>query len=85
MHYLFYHFILDTNKKELYIEDKLVPLTKQNYNLLLFFIQNTNTVIDRERLLENVWVGKVVNTNTIDQAIVMLKKKITSSTSPRLF
>lgn len=74
MHYLFSGFVLDTDKKELYFDDKLVSLTKQNYTLLLFFTQNTNTVIDRELLMKNVWSGKVVNTNTIDQAIVKLKK-----------
>jgi len=76
MKYLFSGFLLDTEKKELYYKKEVVYLTKHKYQLLLYFIQNSKTIIDKELLIEHVWNGRIVADNSIDQSIYKIKKQL---------
>ncbi len=78
MHYLFSGFKLNTTKKELSYQSELVNLTKQNFQLLHYFVKNPGAVLNKEQLIENVWNGRVVADNSIDQSIYKLKKILTS-------
>jgi DNA-binding winged helix-turn-helix (wHTH) protein/tetratricopeptide (TPR) repeat protein len=78
MNYLFSGFKLNTTKKELSYQSELVNLTKQNFQLLHYFVKNPGTVLNKDQLIENVWNGRVVADNSIDQSIYKLKKILTS-------
>ncbi len=78
MYYLFSGFKLDSDKRELSYQSKTVTLTKQNFQLLLYFVQNPNAVINKDELIKHVWNGRVVADNSIDQSIYKLKKILTS-------
>ncbi|MEC1177977.1 response regulator transcription factor [Metasolibacillus meyeri] len=53
------------------------PLTKREYNLLVFLIKNKNTILSREMLLNQVWGYDVaVNPNVVDLYIGYLRKKL---------
>lgn len=78
MLYRFSGFILDVVKKELIFQSSLVNLTKQNFQLLHYFVTNPNKVINKDELIENVWNGRVVADNSIDQSIYKLKKVLCS-------
>jgi len=85
MQYLFLGFSLDTQKKELYYQSQKVELTRQNYQLLSFFVKNPGNVIDKDKLVEEVWNGRIVADNTIDQSIYKLKKVLTSINNEKYF
>jgi len=54
-----------------------LPLTKREYDLLVFLIKNKNTILSREMLLNQVWGHDVaVNPNVVDLYIGYLRKKI---------
>ncbi|UPW83852.1 response regulator transcription factor [Lysinibacillus sp. Ag94] len=54
-----------------------LPLTKREYDLLVFLIKNKNTILSREMLLNQVWGYDVaVNPNVVDLYIGYLRKKI---------
>lgn len=54
-----------------------LPLTKREYELLVFLIKNKNTVLSREMLLNQVWGYDVaVNPNVVDLYIGYLRKKL---------
>lgn len=54
-----------------------LPLTKREYDLLLFLIKNKNKVLSREMLLNQVWGYDVaVNPNVVDLYIGYLRKKL---------
>ena len=74
MIFTFSDFILNTVNKELYYKKQTITLTKQNYELLLFFIKKNGTLASKEEISSHVWKGKVVTENTIDQSITKLKK-----------
>jgi len=78
MNYLFSGFKLNTDKKELSYQRELVNLTKQNFQLLDYFVKNPGVVLNKDQLIENVWNGRVVADNSIDQSIYKLKKILTS-------
>lgn len=68
---------LDIQKRKVFIKDKEIDLTKQEYELLYIFLSNKNIVLKREFLLEKVWQDTNVYQNkTVNVAINRLKHKI---------
>ncbi len=74
MKYLFLKFSFDTITNELSSGKKIIVLTKQHKDLLRYYLENPNRIISKDDLIDNVWKGRVVTSNTIDQSISKLKK-----------
>jgi len=49
---------LDLNNRKVYVAAQEVSLTKLEFNLLSFFIQNKNSILERDYLLHHVWRDK---------------------------
>ena len=57
--------------------DEVIDLTKREYELLLFLVENINRVMSRDVLLDKVWGYKSeVETNVVDVYIRYLRNKI---------
>lgn len=57
--------------------DRIIELTKREYELLLFLMENPNQVMSRDVLLEKVWGYRTeVETNVVDVYIRYLRNKI---------
>lgn len=69
--------VLKTGAMEFFVADKKIELSKTEYLLLKFFMENIGTVLDRDTLLDKVW-GKnhATNPNNLDIFISTLRKKI---------
>ena len=69
--------VLDKATRELFVDGNAVEVTKLEFDLLVEFIRNKNSVLDRDYLLENVW-GDSENYQykTVNVAINRLKEKI---------
>ena len=69
--------VLKTGAMEFFVADKKIELSKTEYLLLNFFMENIGTVLDRDTLLDKVW-GKnhATNPNNLDIFISTLRKKI---------
>jgi two-component system alkaline phosphatase synthesis response regulator PhoP len=65
---------------------KKIELTILENRILLYFLRNPNTVINRDELMLVVWgYNSDVNTRTLDMHIVRLRKKIeTNADNPQL-
>ena len=58
-------------------DDQVIDLTKREYELLLYLMENLTTVLSREVLLDKVWGYKTeVETNVVDVYIRYLRNKI---------
>lgn len=79
MIYSFFNFKLNTDNKELTIDQEIVPLTKQNFELLHLFVKNVGKVFSKEDLIETLWQGRYVTENTIDQSVSKLRKLLNSA------
>ncbi len=85
MQYSFSHFIFDTKANELSFAKKTIVLTKQHKDLLAYFLKNPNVVVSKEKLIDHVWNGRVVTSNTIDQSVSKLKKILSSLKEDKYF
>ncbi|MFK8011994.1 MAG: winged helix-turn-helix domain-containing protein [Marinicellaceae bacterium] len=53
-------------------------MTKQNYDLLLFFLKKDGALASKDEIIEEVWKGRVVADNTVDKSFTKLKKVLNS-------
>ncbi|MFI2617016.1 two-component system response regulator CseB [Streptomyces sp. NPDC018584] len=68
---------IDTRGLDVHRAGALVPLTPTELRLLLAFAEHPGTVLDRRRLLRDVWdYGWEGDTRVVDLAVVRLRKKI---------
>jgi two-component system, OmpR family, alkaline phosphatase synthesis response regulator PhoP len=57
-----------------------VRLTRREFDLLRFLVQNKNRVVSRDRLLERVWgYERVVETRSVDVHVGRLRSKLGSA------
>ena len=69
--------MVDLNSKTVICNGKELEFTKQEFELLSFFLQHPNTVFSREDLLKYCWPHDVlVGDRTVDVNITRLRKKI---------
>ncbi len=67
---------IDIPKKKVTINDEEISLTKKEFEILLFLLQNQGRVFSREDILARVWHDEVyVLDRTIDVNITRLRKK----------
>lgn len=68
---------IDQNEKLCYINNVEVPLTRTEFDLLLFFLSHRNRVYSREKIMRNVWPDDVtVSERAIDTNLTRLRKKL---------
>jgi len=73
---------INSNDNQAYVNDKLLNLTKKEYDLLLFFMANRNRIITKESIVEHLWGDDVILTDSFDFVythVKNLRKKIISS------
>lgn len=68
---------IDLKKREVFIDNRYIDLTKLEFELLRTFVKNRNVVLSRDYLLESVW-GKTEmhQEKTVNVAVKRLKEKI---------
>jgi len=57
---------VDPISKEVTINNKLVEVTKKEYNLLLYFIANKNKVVTKESIAEHLWGDEIEMADSYD-------------------
>ena len=68
---------VNTDTREVFVNEKLVVLTFKEYELLLYLIDNTHRVVTRDELLNKIWGYEYTGeTRTIDIHIRTLRQKI---------
>lgn len=69
--------VYQSKNKKFYIDDKEISLTHLEHDLLLKFLKNTDILLSRDILLEDVWKDSFdVKEKTVNVAIKRLKEKI---------
>ncbi len=67
--------IIDLDCKEVSIDGELLKLTKSEFNVLTFLLNNRNKVFSREELIEAAWADSV-SVRAVDTAMSRLRKKL---------
>ncbi|MGM0581181.1 MAG: response regulator transcription factor [Bacteroidota bacterium] len=71
--------LIDTDKKEVKVGDKILDLTKKEYEMLLFFANNAKRVLTKQNIAEHLWGDFIDQSDSFDfvyQHIKNLRKKI---------
>lgn len=69
--------LIDKERYEVYFEDEKINLTKKEFELLEYLASNKNTVLTREKIVEDVWGYSYENeTNVVDVYIRYLRSKV---------
>lgn len=78
---------VDLQRRVVRRRDKEVKLTRAEYNLLVFFLQNPDRPFTRDVLLNSVWgYESFPNTRTVDAHVVHLRQKLEPEPeTPRYF
>jgi DNA-binding response OmpR family regulator len=78
---------VDLERRLVTRQGKPLKLTPAEYNLMIFFLQNTDRVLTRDVILNSVWgYESFPNTRTVDAHVVRLRQKLEPEPgSPRHF
>jgi len=70
---------VDFRRTEVLRDGKAVPLSAKEFQLLRYFIENRETTLSREQLLQEVWgYTSTTQTRTVDVHIAWLRQKLES-------
>ena len=73
----FKNITIDTNAHRVEVSQTNIDLTKTEYDLLVYLIQQKNRVVTRDLILENVWGYLAdIETNVVDVYIRHLRSKL---------
>lgn len=72
--YVFGVFRIDVTDRVLLGQSGPVPLTPKAFDLLLFLVENTGRVLDKDALIKQVWPDSFVEENNLAQNISTLRK-----------
>ena len=78
----FNELIIDTLGKSVYVKNKLIELTKKEYQLLLYFAYNKGRVISKNAISEHLWGDESESATSFDfiyTHVKNLRKKLLSS------
>ena len=72
--------VADFDAVSVFVEGQAVRLTRREFELLRFLVENRNRVVSRDRLLERVWgYDRSVETRSVDVHVGRLRGKLGSA------
>src|ERR1044071_6436354 len=74
--YLFDGFRVDVGDRMLFKETREVPLTPKVFDTLLVLLENSNHVLTKKELMQQVWPDSFVEENNLAQNISILRKAL---------
>jgi DNA-binding response OmpR family regulator len=79
------HLTLDLLDRSLKSKDEAIPLTRKEYDLLLYFLSNKNRVVTKESIVEHLWGDDIDMADSYDfiySHIKNLRKKLMQAGCP---
>src|SRR6267154_2416146 len=76
MQFIFSDHLLDTGRRELRRDSKLLDVERQVLDLLIHLVQNRDRVVSRDELIDSVWGGRIVSDSTLSSRIYAARKAI---------
>ena len=67
---------IDRNEKTCYINGRKIPLSRKEFDLLLFFLVHRERIHSRDEIMNQVWGNVEVTYRAVDTNIARLRKKI---------
>jgi TolB-like protein len=74
--FLFSDCVLDPERRELTRASKAIGVGPQVFDLLVYLIQNRDRVVSKDRIIEDVWAGRIVSESTLTSHINAVRKAV---------
>jgi len=74
--FLFSNHVLDTDRRELSSEGRIVPAEPQVFDLLVHLVENRDRVVSKDDLIEKIWGGRIVSDSTLTSRINAARRAI---------
>jgi DNA-binding response OmpR family regulator len=68
--------VVDTTAHQARVDERVLPLTAREYDLLVFLLRNPRTAFTREQLFERVWGWSFGDVSTVTVHVRRLREKI---------
>ena len=82
--YEFASFQLDLKKRRLMRGGEIISLTPKEFDVLLFLIENSERVVEKDELLDAIWKDTFVEEGTLTRNISWLRKKLTAHSDAKI-
>jgi TolB-like protein len=79
MPFQFDNFDIDMQRRELKGPDGVIHVEPQVFDLLLYFVQNTNRVISKDELIAKIWSGRAISDAALNSRINSARRAIGDS------
>ncbi|MDO4318453.1 MAG: response regulator transcription factor [Lachnospiraceae bacterium] len=77
--------VLHTGEQTLHYEGEQIPLTKNEYRILLTLMTNKGRIVSREKLMEAIWkTDDYIDENTLSVNVNRLRKKLSAAGCPEM-
>lgn len=71
------HLVADFDAVSIAVDGESIRLTRREYELLRYLVENRNRVLSRDRLLERVWgYDRLIETRSVDVHVGRLRRKV---------
>jgi TolB-like protein/Tfp pilus assembly protein PilF len=77
--YVFEDFSLDTERRELRRDAKLVPVEPQVFDLLAYLISNRQRVVSKDDLIAAIWGGRIISDSAISSKVTAVRQAVGDS------
>jgi DNA-binding response OmpR family regulator len=68
---------ISSELREFFINDKQVPTTNKEFEMLLYMLKNPDKALSRDQIIENIWgYDYVGETRSVDDLVRRLRKKL---------
>jgi len=74
--FLFTNHVLDIDRRELSCAGQRIALEPQVFDLLFYLVQNSDRVVSKDELFDNVWDGRIVSESTLTSRINAVRKAV---------
>jgi DNA-binding response OmpR family regulator len=71
------HLVADFDAISVHVDGTSIKLTRREFELLKYLVENRNRVLSRDRLLERVWgYERIIETRSVDVHVGRLRQKL---------
>ncbi len=83
--YKFDEFKIDVTKRKFFCDEQEIELRDRDFDVLLFLIEKRNETQSKDEIIKAVWNGTAVEDNSVERAIVNIRKVLGDDASSPWF
>jgi TolB-like protein len=79
LRYRFEDYVLDTDRRELYLGNGVAPLAPRAFDILVYLIRNRERVVSKDDLIAAIWDGRIVSESALTTRLNSVRSAIGDS------